>query len=531
MTATSSPAGGVSPMAELTHILFRVDRLTSADWYEHSAGVEELIYTIEQISRRLAYVESEVVAVVDTNSTWALDGTRSMNTWLRTRTSSTGAAASRKVKLARAVRQDLPATGEALAEGEISVDHAQVLAREGTKTQRLREQLRDPKMGEDFLVGIAKSLDADEFGKAVKHWAGMADPEAADRNWREATDKEELFLSPTLEGYHVSGWLTPASGQAVEKALDAQMGKKAEDDDRSPAQRRAAALVSWAHSWLDSGHLKPGSRIRPHLSVHVPFETLAALCEASGSAIPPGSSFTPGASAFQTLRAPGGPLAPSDADESSSGEELDDAHWAKAWKTGDDHVISTAIDYERLRGQPPATFDDGTPVSPGLLGRLACGSSLTRVVFGPESTILDVGREKRIFPANQTRAIIARDRHCQYPSCTEPPEFGEIHHALWWWKHNGKTSTDQGILLCWWHHSHVHESRIMIARRGGAWVFSTEQGKIITPANSPPRATVAPDQELPFSGRRGGIEREDAPDLPMPPSMWDARDPWAKESE
>src|SRR5690625_5400132 len=94
MTATGSPAGGVSPMAELTHILFRVDRLTSADWYEHSAGVEELIYTIEQISRRLAYVESEVVAVVDANSTWALDGTRSLNAWLRTRTSSTGAARS-----------------------------------------------------------------------------------------------------------------------------------------------------------------------------------------------------------------------------------------------------------------------------------------------------------------------------------------------------------------------------------------------------------------------------------------------------
>lgn len=537
-SAPSAPEVAL-PMAELNHILYRVDRLMQVDWNEHSgAGLEDFLYTFEQIDRRLASARSKVIAAAEADALWALDGSRSVNTWLRNLTGSTKSAASRNVKLSRAVRDVLPGTGEALAEGQISEDHAQILAREGTKTEKLREQLLDPEMGEGFLLGIAEKLNADEFGKAVKHWAGMADPEAADRNWREATDKEEMYLSPTLDGYHLSGWLTPASGQVLETALTAQMGRRAEGDEREPAQRRAAALVSWAHSWLDSGDLKPGSRIRPHLSVHVPFTTLEALCEASGSAIPPGRTFTPGASAFQTLHGPGGPK-----EEDVPGAGADAAKWATEWKSGDDHIISTALDYEKLRGHAPATLDDGTPISASLLARIACGSNLTRIVFGPESTILDVGREQRIFPANQTRAIIARDRHCQFPSCTEPPEFGEIHHALWWWKHNGKTSTDQGVLLCWHHHSYVHEKHIMIARENDAWVFSTDQGKLIAPSQARAKPAIGADDELPFSRLTGAPAQEVETDLkippslawpvsqpdPAPPSSWNDHDPWGEE--
>src|SRR5699024_6955304 len=106
----------------------------------------------------------------------------------------------------------------------------------------------------------------------------------------------------------------------------------------------------------------------------------------------------------------------------------------------------TRLDHRHLRAIDPATFSDGTPSPPALLARLACGSQLSRIIFGPDSTVLDVGRTKRIFPANQVKAVIARDRHCQYPGCHEPPEFGEIHHSLWWAKHNGPTAVSHGIL-------------------------------------------------------------------------------------
>lgn len=477
------PQAPGAPMAILGHLLAQADVLTELDWHDYfDDGIEDLLQGIEQIQRRLAHVQAQLLSVAEANNLWAASGFRSVNTWLQALTGGSRMGASRSVKLARALRHDLPETSAALAEGRLGREHAQILQREATKTTRIREQLADPEMGEGFLVGIAAELSADDFRKAVKHWATMADPEAADRTWREESEQQEVFLSAVGDSYYLSGRLDKVSGRALETALTAQMGRRAEDDEGTPAQRRAAALVSWAHSWLDSGDLTPGARIRPHLSVHVPYETLVALRDATASAVPPPQSFTPAASAFQTLRAPGGPKERPTRlgmDPELPSEHFDAQGWVDSWEPGDDHVISSAMDYTRIRGAPPATLDDGTALPPTVLSRLACGSKLTRIVFGAESTIIDVGREQRIFPANQTRAIIARDRHCQYPSCTEPPEFGEIHHSLWWWKHNGKTSTDQGILLCWHHHAYVHENNIVIARVDGEWVFSTEQGNII----------------------------------------------------
>lgn len=494
---------GATPMAVLKSLRMRVEQLTEVDWHDHhGTAIEDFLHEIEQIHRRLAHVQTALITVAEANNHWAESGFRSINTWVQAVTGGSRMGASRSVRLARALRHDLPETSQALAEGRLGREHAQILQREVLRTTRLRDQLASPEMGELFLVGIAQKLTADDFRKAVKHWATMADPEAADRNWREESDQEEVFLSAVGDSYYLSGRLNKVSGRALETALTAQMGRKSEGDERTPAQRRAAALVSWAHSWLDSGDLTPGARIRPHLSVHVPYETLAALCEATASAVPPAQTFTPAASAFQTLRAPGGPkvgFATEAADPKVPHKGFDAQAWADAWQPEDDHVISTAVDHSRIRGAPPATLDDGTALPPNVLSRLACGSKLTRIVFGAESTIIDVGREQRIFPANQTRAIVARDRHCQYPSCTEPPEFGEIHHSLWWWKHNGKTSTDQGILLCWYHHAYVHENNIVIARIGGKWVFSTEQGNLIVGPGDRPRPAFRGEHDPAFA--------------------------------
>lgn len=482
--------GGVhaDPVAELNHILYRLDRLTDAAWEQHSAAVEDFVLILEQVNRRVSYLQTKILNVAEADAAWALNGFRSTASWLSSQTGGTRAQASKMVKTARAMRDHLPEAAQALASGRISAEHGHILAREATKTQALRQQLRSAELGEGFLVDSAATMGAGEFSKVAKHWAAMADPAAADRNWREESEKDEVFLSPTMGGYHLSGWLNPLSGKAIEEALEASMGRKKQGDERPPAQRRAAALVELAHGWLDSGELLPGARIRPHLTVTVPLPTLHALCEASGSAIPPQGGVTPEVSARQTLFAAGGPRKEGSGlafqGRAGTGEEIDPAQWVEGWSGGDGHIISTAIDFAKLVGKEPASLEDGTVIPPSVLSRLACDSKLMRVVFGPESTILDAGREKRIFPANQTRAIIARDRHCQFPNCDEPPGYGEIHHSIWWWKYGGTTSVDQGILLCWFHHGYVHDQQVTIMRRQGKWIFADRWGFTIRKASS-----------------------------------------------
>ncbi|MGC5627176.1 DUF222 domain-containing protein [Georgenia sp. Z1344] len=193
-----------------------------------------------------------------------------------------------------------------------------------------------------------------------------------------------------------------------------------------------------------------------------------------------------------------GPGASSELDLSDRARE-----WMQAWEPGDDHVISTAIDHDVLQGTEPARLADGTPIPPSMLARLACGSSFMRVIFGPESTVLDVGREQRIHPAHMTRAIHARDGHCQYPGCDEPPAFGEVHHSQQWMRDNGPTDVEHGVLLCWHHHDLVHTREITIVRTRGQWRFHDRFGQEITASGVRPGFGYGIDEAEGIEGVEG----------------------------
>lgn len=486
-----------APVDVLAGVVASLDSLTDVAWHDlHGQAAHDALDLVEQVERRLAGVRSRVVATVEANGLWAVGGARTFTAWLRNRTDTTAGAASRQVRHARALRDHLPRTRQALEAGRIGQEHVGVLVREALATNALRVQLLDAELGEAFLVEQAGRMDATTFTRLVKAWAIAADPAGADRAWRESGAKEELTLARTLGGYHLAGWLDEVSGQAVEIALRTHMGRKGKDDERTAAQRRAAALVALARQSLDAGMQQAHARVRPHLTVTTSWETLQALVRASGSVVPPtcpegrpaGPGAAVGVTAQMTLEAPGGPRDSRSTDPQSDGvphptgfvlSERAQA-WMDAWRPGDDHVIPAELDHELLRGVEPASLEGGTPLPPAVLAWLACGSGLSRVVFGAESTVLNVGREKRLFTAHQVKAIIARDRHCQVPGCDEPPGFGEVHHALHWYQHHGPTDVDLGLLVCWFHHAWVHAHGVTVVRHGGRWFFYDRHGRLIT---------------------------------------------------
>ncbi|MBE7189212.1 HNH endonuclease signature motif containing protein, partial [Jatrophihabitans endophyticus] len=61
------------------------------------------------------------------------------------------------------------------------------------------------------------------------------------------------------------------------------------------------------------------------------------------------------------------------------------------------------------------------------------------------------GHAHRIFTEGQRRAIAARDGGCTFPGCSEPPSRCQADHVV---RHEdgGPTSTDNGQLLCRYHH-------------------------------------------------------------------------------
>lgn len=562
-TGDGAPTDPVELQERLAAVQAELQQLAHAQFAGlGGADAARVAQQVEVTTRACEALTNAAVAGLQAGEAWAQSGARSFARWWTTHTHRKSSTARSQVKTARTLGENLPGTAEAFTGGRISGEHVQVLSRKATKTRALREQLTDPEMGEDFLVEQATRLPVEAFSKVVAAWAVRTDPEAADRDWREQGAAEEVFLSPTLDGYALNGWLNTEHGQALDEALQAVIGVPAATDERHPAQRRADAFTHLARASLDSGQLQPGARIRPHIAVTVEEPALAALiaagrppdavdldpaqapprigapeaaavmAEASGAGdavgaedrrragsaneaeVAPemetvnGAEFagrpedtggvkaagadgelvrtTPDRTTPDTGRVPGDIGTSGITGSTRITNSTGSSHSARSsYSTGDTGItIPGDLDYAVLRGTAPAEWADGTPIAPAHATKMLCDGEFHRIVFGPEGQILDSGRTCRLFTPAQTRAVIARDKYCQFPDCTAPPGQGEIHHSIWWY-HQGRTSTDNAILLCWYHHDYVHQQRLSITSTPHGWSFTTPEGRTLEPTPPP----------------------------------------------
>jgi Domain of unknown function (DUF222)/HNH endonuclease len=133
-----------------------------------------------------------------------------------------------------------------------------------------------------------------------------------------------------------------------------------------------------------------------------------------------------------------------------------------------------------LVGAPAAEMEFSLPISSETIKRLACDSSIARVLLGSESMVIDVGRSKRVVSGPGRRALKARDGSCRWPGCERPASWSAAHHVVHW-IHGGTTDLDNLILLCHRHHWMVHEGKWQIVR--------SDDGRILT---IPPTVTFGP---------------------------------------
>ena len=81
------------------------------------------------------------------------------------------------------------------------------------------------------------------------------------------------------------------------------------------------------------------------------------------------------------------------------------------------------------RAGPGGADPDRRPDPPPDLDRLACDSTLTRIVLDGAGQVLDVGRSQRSVPWHLWIALITRHPGCWIQDCTEPVQRTEAHHA------------------------------------------------------------------------------------------------------
>jgi hypothetical protein len=106
---------------------------------------------------------------------------------------------------------------------------------------------------------------------------------------------------------------------------------------------------------------------------------------------------------------------------------------------------------------------------------LDCDSAVLGAVIDKRGEVLALGRTRRLVSKALRRALMIRDKMCQYPGCHQMRHL-EAHHVVPWIL-GGPTDLDNLILLCRWRHTAVHEGGVSITRDGDGWGFTKPDGQ------------------------------------------------------
>jgi len=151
------------------------------------------------------------------------------------------------------------------------------------------------------------------------------------------------------------------------------------------------------------------------------------------------------------------------------------------------HVTTTLETLLDHVGSPPAELETGALLSGTTISRLACDSTMVRVLLNSESMVVDVGRAKRVVPTATRRALNVRDRGCVWPGCDRNASWTQAHHLIHW-TDGGLTDMNNLVLLCRRHHWMAHE--------GGYVIVRSDEGALLTFATHPAFGPAGRDPTL-----------------------------------
>jgi len=192
--------------------------------------------------------------------------------WLSDALKLTSNAAYAQLRTARALDGDLRLTAAALRSGEISARHVDVIRR---AMEEVPKTCLEPASVESELVVAARQMDPFELERHWKQIRYEADQVAAEEAEEEQRRQSWLSLRRTLwDTYRIEGELDAETGATLHTAFRAIMGRKAKGDERTPMQRRAAAIGVLARTRLDAGDLPERGCEKPHLTLVASVETL-----------------------------------------------------------------------------------------------------------------------------------------------------------------------------------------------------------------------------------------------------------------
>jgi Domain of unknown function (DUF222)/HNH endonuclease len=442
---------------------------------------EDLLALLEAQERAAAKMTALGLALVreaDGRDLAARAGAASTAALLRCRLRLRPCEAKARVELAAAVHGPMAATGQALAAGDISGDHARVVRRavRALPTELPAGVARE---AEAALVGFAAEFDPGDLARLGEHLGHVIDPEELADKERRALKARELTFIDQGDGTHrIRGVLDNEAVAKLRAAIDALSAPRssaepdsAEPDSSEPSSGEPSSSEPSDAGASDAGTGASGDGRGDSGCGGTGCSDVGDTGAGAGAGLADSSAGSAADDSAGSAGADGGgsgmgrrkvrdPRSPAERRADALVELADmvlDRGWLPASGGVRPHISITATieTLLRLAGAPAADADHVGPLSAEALRRLCCDSWISRVLLGERGVPLDVGREHRLVPPGLRRAVVARDRCCTFPGCDRPASWCIAHHIIHW-VDGGPTSLENLALLCQRHHTLIH---------------------------------------------------------------------------
>jgi hypothetical protein len=382
-------------------------------WSMDAAETATTITDLLQAEAQLAELKARLAGHADALDVAGQAGATSTANWLAHHTTTTRDAAHRTIRLAQALESHA-LTRTALAEGRVHLEQAEVITR---AVDQLPDHL-DPALiaeAEAHLIRQAASFDAKQLKILGRRLLEVIDPAAADAHEAQLLEKEERESAAATRLNLWEDGHGRVHGRFTLDTLTGAMLKK--------------ALLALAAP--------------KHQAAHGPLGERKPTPERLGRA------FAELIQRYPTKKLP------------------------QAGGLTATVVVTMTLD-TLLGGLKAAHLDTGQPLSPDAARRLACQAGIIPAVLGTDGTLLDLGRQTRLFTTRQRIALGLTQRGCTAEGCDYPPGLCHAHHETAW-SRGGTTDQANARLLCPKHHRLAHDPTYTPTKLPGGKVAFTRR--------------------------------------------------------
>lgn len=397
-----------------------------------TAGDGDFVVHLSTVIRRLEYVRAQAAARLHTSGAYADDGSRTAHAWIASR-STQGRGAARAMVRAGVWQRQHPLMAQAWAAGEIEAGHLRELTCIHERFPRLGPLLTE---AESEITQLAQQLTPRTFASHLWVLCHRLDAQACDEDEHDRRGQDYLHVSTTLHGMvKIDGLLPAELGQQFRAALES--ARRTITEEPTPQPDPSVAADPGVPAIPDTGDRRKKSQ--KNLEALHRILNAAAAAETDG-ALPTINGSRPVVNVSIPLEA---------LLSESSGK---------------------VVGILQRFGMPAAVTSSIT--SAATVERLTCDGHIQPYIVDTHGRLIASLPNIRSVSRNLRKAVHIRDQHCRFPGCDS--RIDEAHHIIFA-RHQGPTSMNNLIGLCWHHHQHIHH---------GPWNITGDPNNTVTFTNT-----------------------------------------------